>query len=1593
MADTTDNPGKRQAEPFSRLTVGLCINRLSASYQNLIWQGVADAARECDLNLIVLMGGEVNEGMLAPANVVYELAMSERIHGLIVSNTIFTSQSTMQAFCERFAPLPVVSLAAPLSGIPSLVSDNYQGLYSVMLHLIRDHGYKRIACLRRPQGKFDLDERYRAYQTALTDHGLEFNPNWVVSVTYSANDENGIYAGVQELLDARHVRPGVDIDALVTLDDNAAFYALSALQARGVRVPDDIALTGSGNRTGRFATPPITASCQPVKELGQQALKLLVSQIRGEPGPDLVTWPQQMQILQSCGCLSPVVLEATIVGDAVPKTVVAAPWNLPSKMRTTLVKSFQRAVAAQLEPEYVACTTSLFDSFLEALRTDKAQQFLGDLERVMAPTTSTSEAAQYWNTLLSLLRRALKPYFAGTALAQAENLWQQARTVIGEWALRAVARRDLAEQRQRALLSAVEGSLIATLDVQDVLTALSRGMALLNTPGCYLSFYAEPAHPESGGRLVMAYDQEQLALPEGGVLFPLRQIFPDGMGPQNRAYHLLAYALHFQQEQIGLVMFEAGAEPSATIFETLCEELTSALHGALVMQARRAAEMALEQRATELTMANAAAKIAWKEAEREKDRAEEALKEANTARNVAEQIQEELRVSNAALEAQMWHTHGQSLLNEYMRGEQTIGVLADNVMAKLCEYLGLLTGVLYIRDGDVLRLVGGYTYSRRASPAEAPAAEGLLGQVLLSKTPRTFTSLPANRVVMSGLLKLLPTCVMVLPLLYAGEVVGVMELGALDNFDNAQTEFLQAAVESIGIALNTARARAQIDRLLLQTQEQAAELQSQQEELRAANEELEAQTESLRASEARLRDQQSVLEAANSELEGKTSELQEKQALLDRQNQDLRATQIELQRKAEELAMASKYKSEFLSNMSHELRTPLNSMLILAQMLAKNDEGNLTADQAESAAIIHKSGQDLLELINEILDLSKVEAGKMEFHFEATPLRDIARSMEVQFGHVAEQKELRFNIVADVDLQETIETDPQRVAQILKNLLANAFKFTEQGGVTLEITRTVAAPTPEPTIAFRVIDTGIGMTPEQQARVFQAFQQADGSTSRKYGGTGLGLTISREMAARMGGQITLESVFGKGSTFSLVLPLRRSPAGEAQPATASKGKDEPEKAVATSTPTTPPVSQPAVAESAALGLPAIPDDREDLRPGDHVLLVVEDDPKFAKIVYDYAHKKNFQCLVAGDGKSGLAMAEFHLPDAIILDLDLPLLSGWEVLDILKDNPATRHIPVHIMSGIDKDFDVYRRGALGFTAKPISQEDLDDAFMSLDRFVTHEVKSLLIVEDDDNLRRSVTKLLSGNDVRIVDVGTGQLALERLKNQSYDCMILDLNLPDMSGFDLLDRLRTEVEHALCPVIIYTGHALTEEENLELLKYTDAQSRPPHVIVKGVKSPERLLDETALFLHRVVSQMSEDKQQTIIRLHSRETVFADKRVLLVDDDARGAFAMSKLLGDKGLKVTIARSGQKALDLLATNEFHLVLMDIMMPVMDGYETIRRIRQQPRFHDLPILALTAKAMKGDREKCIEAGASDYLAKPVDMERLFSMLRVWLYRA
>ncbi len=975
----------------------------------------------------------------------------------------------------------------------------------------------------------------------------------------------------------------------------------------------------------------------------------------------------------------------------------------------------------------------------------------------------------------------------------------------------------------------------------------------------------------------------------------------------------------------------------------------------------------------------------------------------------------EAETARQTVEAQMWQTVGQSLLNKQMRGEQTLTSLADNVIHQLCQYLGAQVGALYVlqsetSQGTFLQRRGSYAYARQHDGDTYALGESLVGQAAMEKRLLTLAVAPDDSLLLrSGMGEVAPRHIVAIPFLFADEVIGVIELATLGHFTPEQLQFLEVAMENVAIAFHTAQARRRIDELLMQTQRQTEELQLQGEELRATNEELEAQAESLRASELRLREKQSELEMSNAELEEKSGALEEssaalrqKQVALDQQNQELLLAQEELERRAAELARASQYKSEFLANMSHELRTPLNSLLILARMLADNEGGNLTEEQLESANIIYNSGADLLNLINEILDLSKVEAGKMEFIFEEYSLDGLLDVMRHQFAHVAETKGVEFELMVMPGAPPTMESDEKRVAQILKNLLANAFKFTEKGKVQLQIS--CSAPQEvlarlgldsQAMLAFAVRDTGIGIKPEQQTHLFQAFRQADGSTSRKYGGTGLGLTISRELAARLGGLITLESEYDKGSTFTLYLPIRRhatapeeTPEMKVEPA---ESKEPPETAATPPPPV--PVVEPAPEPEDALYMTVfMPDDRDTLVDDDRVLLVVEDDENFARLLYNYAHKKGFKCLLAGDGRYALSIVAHYRVDAMVLDLNIPELSGWEVLEILKENPETRHIPVHIMSAADIDLAAYQKGAIGFSSKPVARNDLEQAFDRITQFVTKEIKSLLLVEDDDNLRHSVTRLLSGDDVRIIQAPTGNAALEALRTQPVDCMILDLTLPDISGFDLLQTLTGDESLPKCPVIVYTGKALTPEENQALFKYTDSMLQPPRVIIKGIKSPERLLDETALFLHRVVANMPVEKRQTIKRLHDRETSLAGKHILIVDDDMRSAYALSKVLGSKGLNVSLARSGEKALEMLQTVPgIDLVLMDIMMPVMDGYETIRRIRGELQMRDLPILTLTAKAMKGDQEKCIEAGANDYLSKPVDVERLLSMLRVWLY--
>lgn len=712
-------------------------------------------------------------------------------------------------------------------------------------------------------------------------------------------------------------------------------------------------------------------------------------------------------------------------------------------------------------------------------------------------------------------------------------------------------------------------------------------------------------------------------------------------------------------------------------------------------------------------------------------------------------------------------------------------------------------------------------------------------------------------------------------------------------------------------------------------------------------------------------------------MEEKTHALEVQRKEVIEKNRALERTQEDLQQQARNLTSASKYKSEFLSNMSHELRTPLNSLLILAQDLAANKKNNLDEEQVESAIIIENSGKELLNLINEILDLSKIEAGRMDLSIERISLAEISDSILANFKPLTDEKGLELYTSIGKDLPETIRTDRQKLEQIIRNLLSNAVKFTDKGTVSVEFHR----PTPDVNLswsglesqnafAISVTDTGIGIPDEKQSEIFEAFHQVDGTTSRGYGGTGLGLSISRELAKLLGGEIEVESEPEKGSTFTLYLPLKVDEPSKLEPAGGEKAKELP----------------PAVLRAPISGIPSIPDDRETLEKGDRVILVIEDDSKFAKVLYNKCHSRGFKCLAAPTGEAGLELAARHLPEGIILDIRLPGMDGWAVLSALKDDMKTRHIPVHVISVEEGTPESLRRGAIGHATKPLNREELEQTFKKIEETAGEETKHILLVEDQEEVRRSIKRLIGNRDVKVDEAATGQEAMEAVSTKRYGCLVLDLRLPDMDGGDLLKKMRTEGLE-LPPVIVHTARELTEQEEMELREH--AQS----IVIKDVRSQERLLDEVSLFLHRMVEDMPKKKKQMIRDLHETDVLLKDKKVLVVDDDMRATFALSRLLSGRGMKPLKAENGERALRLLDEEpDVDIVFMDIMMPVMDGYETMKRIRAQARFHRLPVIALTAKAMPDDRKKCIDAGANDYLSKPVDQEQLISMMRVWLYR-
>ncbi len=939
-----------------------------------------------------------------------------------------------------------------------------------------------------------------------------------------------------------------------------------------------------------------------------------------------------------------------------------------------------------------------------------------------------------------------------------------------------------------------------------------------------------------------------------------------------------------------------------------------------------------------------------------------------------------------------WVTTGLNDLSVLTRDELSVPDLAKRVAGFIADRITARVVAVFTfeRSSGRLLLSGGYGLPADGEAGEAILeATGLANECASRNRMLVLDDVPAGYFhISSALGSMEPRSILLLPLSSHGKVVGVLEAGLLSGIDDKTREFITAAAESIGIALESAASREELSLMLQKTLELADELHSQQEELQVTNEELEEQTNALRISEEKLRSQQEELEVVNEELE-------EKNESLFRQKADIQAAREQLEIKAEELAIASRYKSEFLANMSHELRTPLNSLLILSQMLAANRNGNLSEEEKESASLINKSGSDLLHLINEILDLSKIEAGKMQLHIDTISVAQLLKNLESGFRHMVAEKGLKFEFIIDEDSVTELESDRMRVEQILKNLISNSIKFTEKGSIT------VRAGKPDPasnlfrselklndSIAISVSDTGIGIPVEKQKVIFEAFQQADGSTSRKYGGTGLGLSICRELASILGGEIQLQSKPGKGSTFTLFLPLKFTPkqkvstdkkTGDATGKTPAVPARENNSVVTISLP----AAEPGIPGSAN---PSIRDDRDAISGNDQVVLIIEDDPVFADHLYKECREKNFKAVVALTGNEGLILARQFMPMAVLLDLGLPDINGIDVLGDLKESSETRHIPVHIISGSSDSMTALLKGAMGFLTKPVSQNDIDEVIARIENFYDKKVKDILLIEDDNTIRKTIVKLLGDSDVRISSSTNGTDAIQKLESNTYDLVILDIGLPDMSGFELLHFL--DAEHLkLPPVIVYTGKELSREEEAELRYYADS------IIIKGVKSEERLLDEASLFLHRLVKSMPEKKRKMIIDLHETDAIFKDKKVLLVDDDMRNVFALSKLLTEKGMKILKAENGEKALEIVNSGEnIDLILMDIMMPVMDGYETTRRIRAIEKFEKIPIIAVTAKAMKKDYEECLAAGASDYLPKPVDIERLFSLMRVWLYR-
>lgn len=922
-----------------------------------------------------------------------------------------------------------------------------------------------------------------------------------------------------------------------------------------------------------------------------------------------------------------------------------------------------------------------------------------------------------------------------------------------------------------------------------------------------------------------------------------------------------------------------------------------------------------------------------------------------------------LQKSFGEIRDRSWLQTGAVKISEAVRGQMNLQILSDKVVGAMAQYIGARAAAAYVADeGGIYRLSG--TYAATRVPSEIIEGHGLAGQAILDKSVKVVNDLPAGYLSISSALgNVGPSHLIMVPLIHGDRVIGLIELGLTGSPSPLALDLIDGIRETISIAVNAAINFKKLQELLDKTQSQSEELQAQHSELESINNELEEQTQKLQASEEELKVQQEELLQTNQELEERSKLLEEKSQMIIERN-------IEIQKKAEELALSTKYKSEFLANMSHELRTPLNSILLLSRLMSENTEKNLTQDQIEYARVIQASGSSLLSLIDEILDLSKIESGKMTIEFIPVTIESIVEDIKPLFAPVARERNLLFDVNVGKGVSPFIETDQIRLEQILKNLISNALKFTAQGSVTLDI-----AVAKEPGyLSFAVKDTGVGIPADKLDLIFEAFQQADGTTRRKYGGTGLGLSISRELSRLLGGILTVASEPGQGSTFTLTIPVH-------------KHTEETSNEAATAPPAEPVRVVPERRRYLSDEKPApIPDDRKEVSLKDRVILIIEDDTKFAAALLSYTRQQGYKGVVAVSGDEGIALAESILPAGILLDIQLPVKDGWEVMEELKSNPLTRHIPVHIMSSHQMRKESLMSGAVDFINKPVAFEQMPEIFRKLENVLRKKEKKVLIIEENNKHALALSYFLQSYAVNSEIKGNVDESVQALQQDGIDCVILDMGVPDAKAYKMLEEVKKNPGLENLPIIVFTGKSLSKNEEQRIKAYADS------IVVKTAHSYQRILDEVSIFLHLIETNGKKANAPKYKQLGALNEVLKDKKILVVDDDIRNIYSLTHSLEQYKVQVLSATDGREALEMLRQHpDTNIVLMDIMMPEMDGYAAIKHIRSDMKMKALPIIAVTAKAMMGDREKCIQAGASDYISKPIDIDQLMSLLRVWLY--